>query len=94
MRSRSPKGQFPEDAFQAWQERAAAAGASPESWAPGPRPLPQAPCAETVGAVVQELTNPGSPRCLTQAAATFDTRTRRGAVAEAAQGRIVLGPRA
>jgi ATP-dependent exoDNAse (exonuclease V) alpha subunit len=38
--------------------------------------------------VVQELTGPDSPRRLTLAAATFDTRTLRCAVAEAAQGRV------
>ncbi|MDA8332270.1 MAG: relaxase domain-containing protein [Candidatus Dormibacteraeota bacterium] len=88
VRSRSPKTAVPEDAFHAWQERAKAAGADPSSWAPQPRPLPQAPWAETVNAVVQELTDPESPRRLTHTSATVDTRTLRTAVAEAAQGRV------
>ena len=88
VRSRSPKTALPEDAFSAWQERARAAGADPRSWAPEPRPLPQAPWPQTVQEVVQELTGPDSPRRLTQAATTFDTRTVRAAVAEAAQGRV------
>ena len=88
VRSRSPKRAVPEDAFQAWRERAKDAGADPKSWAPQPRPIPQSPWAETVSAVVQELTDPQSPRRLTQASATVDTRTLRTAVAEAAQGRV------
>jgi len=88
VRSRSPKTAVPEDAFSAWQERAKDAGADPRSWAPQLRPIPQAPWAETVNAVVQELTDPQSPRRLTQASATLDTRTLRTAVAEAAQGRV------
>ncbi|MDA8330069.1 MAG: relaxase domain-containing protein [Candidatus Dormibacteraeota bacterium] len=88
VRSRSPKTALPEDAFQAWQKRARAAGADPRGWAPEPRPFPQAPWTQTVQEVVQELTGPDSPRRLTLAAATFDTRTLRCAVAEAAQGRV------
>ncbi len=88
VRSRSPKTAVPEDAFSAWQERAQAAGADPRSWAPEPRPIPQAPWAESVNAVVQELTDPESPRRLTHASATVDSRTLRTAVAEAAQGRV------
>ena len=88
VRSRSPKTTLPEDAFQAWQERARAAGADPRSWAPEPHPLPQAPWAQTVQEVARELTDPDSPHRLTQAATTFDTRTLRCAVAEAAQGRV------
>ncbi len=88
VRSRSPKTAVPEDAFSAWRERARAAGADPKSWEPEPRSIPQAPWAETVNAVVQELTDPESPRRLTHASATVDTRTLRAAVAEAAQGRV------
>ncbi|MDA8395869.1 MAG: relaxase domain-containing protein [Candidatus Dormibacteraeota bacterium] len=88
VRSRSPKTAVPEDAFSAWQERADAAGADPKSWAPEPRPIPQAPWTETVQAVVEELTDPESPRRLTHTSATVDSRTLRTAVAEAAQGRV------
>jgi conjugative relaxase-like TrwC/TraI family protein len=88
VRSRSPKTAVPDDAFSAWQERATAAGADPKSWAPEPRPIPQAPWAESVNAVVEELTDPESPRRLTHASATVDSRTLRTAVAEAAQGRV------
>ncbi len=88
VRSRSPKTAVPEDAFQAWQQRAKEAGADPRSWAPNAQPIPQAPWAESVNAVVQELTDPESPRRLTQASATVDNRTLRAAVAEAAQGRV------
>ncbi|MHB8330915.1 MAG: AAA family ATPase, partial [Candidatus Dormibacteria bacterium] len=91
VRSRSPKTAVPEDAFQAWRQRAKAAGADPTSWAPGQRPWRRprpTPWPEAVQAVVQELTDSESPRRLTQAAATVDTRTLRTAIAEAAQGMV------
>ncbi|MHB8330621.1 MAG: MobF family relaxase [Candidatus Dormibacteria bacterium] len=91
VRSRSPKTAVPEDAFQAWKERAKATGADPRSWAPGQRPWRRprpTPWPEAVRAVVQELTDPQSPLRLTQTSATVDTRTLRTAIAEAAQGRV------
>ena len=88
VRSRSPKTAIPEDAFQAWKQRAKEAGAKPRDWAPNAHPIPQAPWAETVQAVVEELTDPESPRRLPQASATVDARTLRTAIAEAAQGRV------
>jgi conjugative relaxase-like TrwC/TraI family protein len=87
VRTRAPKTAVPEDAFSAWRERAENAGARQGDWAPG-KPIRPAPWQETVAAVVRELTDPESPRRLTQASATFDTRTLRAAVAEAAQGRV------
>ena len=62
--------------------------AKPRDWAPNAHPIPQAPWAETFQAVVEELTDPESPRRLTQASATVDARTLRTAIAEAAQGRV------
>jgi len=88
VRSRSPKTQVPEDAFQAWRQRAEQAGARPRDWAPRRRPVRPDPWETAVREVVHELAHPQSPLRLTQAHAAFDTRSLRAAVAEAAQGRV------
>ncbi len=88
VRSRSPKTAVPEDAFQAWRQRAKQAGAKPRDWAPRRRPVRPTPWGTAVQEVVLELTHPESPLRLTAAHAAFDTRALRAAVAEAAQGSV------
>ncbi len=71
-------------AFEQWRRRAG------DSALPNPEYGPPAPVDRdaVVAEIVQELTDPNSPRYLTKDAAVVDDRTVRTAIAEAAQGRI------